>query len=892
MALTLFEGRSRAFSFPGSPRILLSLFLLSIIVSSALSQRPYSAIGWGSNAGARLAENSSTTSVGPKLISFSSIVPSGKTSNVKAIMGGINYTTILLMDDNLVSLGANSNGELGLGTSSSVLSPPTYIPSFNVTKGRLRTTGTASFVLPPAGSSGPFYSWGLNTNYVAAPQLNKNTAILSPRVFTDFTTSNPIEAEILDISCSTVHCVTLFKNQTILGVGSAGSPPLTVAANILLPCNNSVNSKWCPFSITSIVDAQDIPTLISASDASTAIVTAKSNILIMGPLLGTSTLPLIIDTLIAAPSLLPPAPLSPPVSTPSVPITAPIPVTSPVPISTPTPPISAPPTTPLSTPTVSSSTPTLIPSNLPIGPANRVSTRILSPNAQGQNVDDDDDDDQGGSPSSPLVNALSDLARVIRVISVDNLHSSCQPANNGSINQIVSGSNFVLFLCNNSRVFGFGGNNAFQINPLQGSVISAAAPVQVDFSTINPNFYNDSNNKIVKIAAGPLSAYALTAAGHVYAWGSNENNALGTISTAATTSIANLSDSNVSNLPSVIPSGHTIVDISAHLSVTGAYLRTAEKPGTSCPDLGDLTPFMYCTPSGTWTFSSATMSSGSYTLPRGLSMAGNMTLNGNVFLHAPFGLAMEGELDVGGSASVALESENTIIGDVTLGDVAAMTVSDGQLLVTNGNIAVGASSTLTLSNMNFTSGSSKREASTDSATVVSSGAIVIEGNVTIIIPSSVIDELLTAGANGKNRNLNTSTIAIYAEGGLIFANASSSSNSTAKRFVEEFLQKNATGSSNSTGSSITIKPSTSSVSSCQKIVSSSKSTSTTLLVFVSLDSSDCNSKNSGGLSRRDLGIILGCVFGAVVIIVAAIIIVLYNSPSLKRKYLPFRNSRM
>lgn len=887
----MIERCTGAFPFTGGARKVLVLSLLLVLASTTVAQRPYSAIGWGSNSASRLTLSASTASSGPTLISLASIVPIGNNANVKAILGGSDYTTVIMMDDNVMSFGDNSNGQLGLGEISAAVSSPRYLPGFGGAKGSLRTTGYATYLLPPSGESGSSYSWGLNKNSIASATVAAGTKMLDPTPFLDPTSSSPVEAAILDMSCSSIHCVTLYTNGSLLGVGvTSTNTLLSVITDLLLPCNTSSTTNWCPFSLTNIIDSVDTPRLVSASDSSTVIVTAASNILIAGSLVGTSTLPTLSNTSLLAPVSLPAILHHPSTSTPPV---ATAPVNTP---PTSTPPVSTPPT--ISTPPTVSTPPVNTP---PVGvPASSVLFPSLH-NLAGSILSKVSGDVAGAhsatvesrgilSPSAPvapttsiissLISALDDLTNVFRVVSVNNLHSSCQPANNGSITQITSGSSFVLFLCNSTRVFGFGNNSLGQINPLSGASISASSPVEVDFSVLDVNWYSNSSNTIVKIAAGPTSAYALTAGGRVIAWGSNTDDARGTISGAAA-GMVDLLNTSYSTLSTVIPVNHTIIDISAHISSPGAFVRTAETPGTTCPPVTEMT-WMYCSPTGVYTFGAGAVSSGTVTLPAGVSMVGNMTVNGTAVMSAPYGMSLTGRFDVAGAGTVSFESKSAVTGAVTLREDSELIVSQGQLFV-NGSLSLAPSATITLKNMNF---SSSEDDGSSNAAIVAEGPVSLEGTITIVIPSSAIDALLNAGVNGQNRDLKFYTTVIYASQGLSLNGSSSS-----KRDAMDDSPSSSPSSSNVTSSSATINlvTSASTVSSCQKVSSSTSSTPGGLAVVMALDSSECDGK--GNVSRRTLAIILGSVFGGVALIVVVVALVIFKVDSIRQRVVPYHKAR-
>lgn len=845
------ERRTGAIPFTGGARKVLSLSLLLLLASTSLAQRPYSAIGWGSNTASRLTLSASTSTAGPTLISLSSIVPIGNNGNVKAVIGGSDYTTIIMMDDNVISFGNNSFGQLGTGSISTSASAPRYLAGFGSAKGGLRTTGYATYLLPPSGESGSTYSWGLNKDSVASATVDAGTSMSSPSQFLDPTTSSPVEAAILDMSCSSVHCVTLYANGSLLGLGvTSTNTVLSVLSDLLLPCNSSATTKWCPFSLANIIDSADTPRLVSASDSSTVIVTAGSNILVAGSLVGTSALPTLSNTSLLAPVSLP-AILQPPSASTTPPVSTP---------PTTTPPVSTPPT---STPPVTAP---------PVGVRGILAPTPAAPAAPSTSL------------ITSLFSALNDLTNVFRVVSVNNLHASCQPAQNGSITQITSGSAFVLFVCNSTRVFGFGNNSAGQINPLSGATISASAPVEVDFSVLDPTWYSNSSNKIIKIAAGPTTAYALTASGRVVAWGSSTDNALGTIS-GAPAGLADLLNTSYSGLSTIIPVNHTVVDISAHLSSRGAFIRTAETPGTNCPAVTEMT-FMYCSPTGIYTFGAGAVSTGTISLPAGVSMLGNMTVNGTAVLSAPYGMSLTGRFDITGAASVSFESKSTVTGPVTLKEDSELIVSDGQLSI-NGSLSLAPSATLTLKNMNF---SSSEDDGSDSAPITVEGSITLEGTVNIIIPTFAIDALLSAGSNGQNRDLKFYTTVIYASQGLSL-NGSSSNKREAMDDATPSAPSASPSPSNVSSSSATINliTSSSTVSSCQKVYASTSSTTGGLAVLMSLDSSECNGK--GGLSRRTLAIILGSVFGGVALIVIVVALVIFKVDSIRQRVVPYHKAR-
>ena len=914
MAFTSIEARKSATSFTGGARTVLTLSLVLLLASVAVSQRPYAAVGWGSNSGARLALSTSQTTAGPTLISLSSIVPKGVNGNVKAILGGSDYTTVIMMDDNVISFGDNSNGQLGEGTTSSGAVSPRYLPYFGGAKGGLRTTGYASYLIPPANQAGATYSWGLNKNSVASSTVDSGNAISSPQVFLDPSTSLPVEAAISDMACSTVHCVTLYQNGSLLGIGATSTNSvLSVLTDLILPCNSSSTTSWCPFTISSVVDTVDTPSLIAAGDSITAIVTVNSNILVMGSLVGTLSLPTLSNTSLLNPSLISiPAiirpPVNAPVSAPVVPVSPVAPVTAPIAPVSATPalaPVSVPPTAPSS-----SSIPSLAP--IPTGGSQTVEN-LLPSILKAQNIDESVLGINGerreqslltphSTPASTpnvvpsilslIPSALSNLANVFRVISVDSLHTSCQPASQGSINQIVAGSSFVLFLCNNSRVFGFGQNDLAQINPLAATVISATSPVEVDFSVLDASWYSNSSNRIVKIAAGPNTGYALTSGGKILSWGDNTDQAKGIIS-GAPSGIADLLNTSYSTLSTAIPVGHTIVDISAHVSAIGAFVRTAEIPGTNCPAVPDMS-FMYCSPSGKYTFGAGAVSTGSVALPASVIMSGNMTFNGTADISMPYGMVLEGVLDIAQNAKMTMSGTTSVVGDVTIEGDADVVLSNGKFEISSGSLSLASSTSLTLKNMNFTNGNASSENGSASASIVVSGSASIDGTVTVVIPSSAVDAILNAGSNGQNKDVQFYSFVIYAAGGINNKtnNSPSSSPSSTKKddgnTVHDPSSDSPAITANQTAVTIVVSPST--VSSCQKVSTSSAFTNGGLAVLASLDSSDCNTK--GGLSRRTLGIILGCTLGAVAIAVATVLLIIYNIDSLRQNIVPYHKARM
>ena len=132
-------------------------------------------------------------------------------TNVVAMVSGSRHSVALLADGTVRAWGINSNGELGLGYTSTLVNTPQVVPLTCVVA--LSANGSYTMALR---ADGTLWSWGVN-DYA---QLGYGSS--APVVFSATPRRVAIAAPVAQVACGPVHCLALLANGTVRGWGANG----------------------------------------------------------------------------------------------------------------------------------------------------------------------------------------------------------------------------------------------------------------------------------------------------------------------------------------------------------------------------------------------------------------------------------------------------------------------------------------------------------------------------------------------------------------------------------------------------------------------------------------------------------------------------------------------
>jgi len=386
-------------------------------------------------------------------------------------------------------------------------------------------------------------------------------------------------------------------------------------------------------------------------------------------------------------------------------------------------------------------------------------------------------------------------------VSGASLHSACA----SSISEVRCSNAAVFVRCGNT-VVSFGKNDDEVLGTTGSASVSYTAPFVVPL----PSLAGGQN--LHRMAAGRNSVFIVTTQGRdPIGWGSADDCGM------AANCSPQAKAPHFINLNGAVFKGSQYypIDVTATPESTGGFLRLAPGPIGACPPVPTtLMQQFYCDTGNVYTFLKALVFSGTYDMPSGVQMQGDMTLLGSSLLDAPYSLSIKGNMRTRGRAGAKFRGNLQVTdGSLILEQNSFVQVDAGaSLSITNGEITMTDDSTLLITASNFEAGTKKSSTAETATTpiITATGQALLTGNVTIVVPEAVVLQLLQTGQNGLVQDASMRSTIVQA------------SVVDSKTFIPTI---------------VLLKPT---YSTCQKPVgTTSKPTPTTLMTVITLDSSEC-----------------------------------------------------
>jgi alpha-tubulin suppressor-like RCC1 family protein len=232
--------------------------VLCWLIDSSDAQRPFYAVGFGSNAGSRLGRGvafKDAPFLPPERLALGPIVQPGVLLNIKEILVSEYHGMAILTSEEMLVWGNNQEQQLGINSTAqfgqtTIVNPMFMRPSIPAPKAQLASMGNNSMVLVrPSAMPSALRGWGENvrgpvydfaTNPALMPFPNNLTfPIINDPLLLGNPSGTVSLAGVADLKCSTRHCVVRMEDGRIIGWGLNGNGEV-------LPCA-PIDSTWCDF---------------------------------------------------------------------------------------------------------------------------------------------------------------------------------------------------------------------------------------------------------------------------------------------------------------------------------------------------------------------------------------------------------------------------------------------------------------------------------------------------------------------------------------------------------------------------------------------------------------------------------------------------------------------
>jgi hypothetical protein len=429
-------------------------------------------------------------------------------------------------------------------------------------------------------------------------------------------------------------------------------------------------------------------------------------------------------------------------------------------------------------------------------------------------------------------------------------HSSCT-----HIDEVKCGNDFVLVRCNNT-VLSFGNNEYLALGISNAHAVrSVYLPGLVDLML-------DPLENVIRIAAGKNSGYVLTSEGRVVGWGSTYRCALGNPCNNAE------SEPKVINLTSVTRSQYIPTDITATNEQDGAFVIFAEEIGSCPPVPQTMLELFWCNQQNFYSFAPIELTTGTFEMPAGVGLQGNLTMAGDILIDMPEGMKMQGKMHVKGTASLKLKKRSEVVGEILLDQDSVTQLDNATVIITNGSLQLTSTSTIVLSNLSFVSSDDSETSLSPTFDLQESSTAALHGRLEVVVSAAITYDMMQQAANETSSNHVVALKTLVVEG-------REGSIDPKDLFVTVTL----------------LQPLD---SPCTTFTGSLDSTPSSLTLFVVLDSSACypsaqtDAAHPKEKSKTTTYIIVGATLGAVLVATVITAAIILNIQTIKVKLLPYR----